>query len=104
MKRYGDLWSKVVSWPNLLLAARKARLGKRARPCVQRFEFMQEMELYRLGCELAEGKYRPGTFRTHWIRIPKPRLISAAPYRDRVVHHALAAQVVFGCTLIVREC
>ncbi|HRY71574.1 MAG TPA: reverse transcriptase domain-containing protein, partial [Phycisphaerae bacterium] len=30
-----------------------------------------------------------GAFTTHWIARPKPRLISAAPYRDRVVHHAL---------------
>jgi len=89
MKRYGRLWESLVSWPNLLLAASKARRGKRDRPCVQRFEFMQEVELYRLHGELSEGRYQPGPFHTHWIRIPKPRLISAAPYRDRVVHHAL---------------
>jgi len=89
MKRHGGLWEHVVNWPNLIRAARKARRGKRGRHCVQHFEFNQESELVRLQQELANGTYQPGKFRTHWIRIPKPRLISAAPYRDRVIHHAL---------------
>jgi len=89
MKRYGDLWDSVTSWQNLLLAARKARRSKRDRAAVQRFEFALEAELLALQTELREGSYRPGRFTTHWISRPKPRLISAAPYRDRVVHHVL---------------
>jgi len=89
MKRYGHLWDSVVCWENLLLAARKARRGKRDRAAVQRFEFDLEGNLLQLQRELAGTTYRPGEFRTHWITRPKPRLISAAPYRDRVVHHAL---------------
>jgi RNA-directed DNA polymerase len=89
MKRYGGLWQRLVSWENLLLAARKARRGKRDRPCVQQFEFNQENQLLALQRELVEGTYRPGGFTTHWIARPKPRMISAAPYRDRVLHHAL---------------
>lgn len=89
MKRYGGLWADVVAWENLLLAARKARRGKRSRPCVQRFEFDLEGQLLRIRDELCSGSYRPGEFRTHWITRPKARLISAAPYGDRVVHHAL---------------
>ena len=38
---------------------------------------------------LTETPLRPGPFRSHWITRPKARLISAAPYPDRVVHHAL---------------
>jgi hypothetical protein len=89
VKRYGNLWDQLVSWPNLLLAARKAQRGKRDRPAVRRFNFLQEFQLYRLAGELADGSYAPGPFRSHWITVPKPRMISAAPYRDRVVHHAL---------------
>lgn len=89
MKRYGNLWDRLTAWDNLLLAARKARRGKRGRAVVQRFEFDSERQLLALGGELMEGRYRPGEFTTHWITRPKPRLISAAPYRDRVVHHAL---------------
>jgi retron-type reverse transcriptase len=89
MKRYGHLWGQLISWENFLLAARKARRGKRDRAAVQRFEFRQENELLCLQRELRDGTYRPGAFTTHWITRPKPRMISAAPYRDRVVHHAL---------------
>ena len=71
------------------MAAYKAQRGKRSRLCVQHFNFKLESELLRLQHELIEGNYIPGGFRTHWIQKPKPRLISAAPYRDRVVHHAL---------------
>ena len=89
MKRYGHLWEGLVSWDNLLRAARKARRGKRDRGAVQAFEFDLEHELLTLQQELETGAYRPGDFRSHWIYRPKKRLISAAPYRDRVVHHAL---------------
>ena len=33
--------------------------------------------------------YQPGPYHSFYIRDPKHRLISAAPFRDRVVHHAL---------------
>ena len=89
MKRYGNLWEKVTSWDNLVLAAKKAQRGKRDRHCVQKFNFQLEPELLGLQQELARKEYCPGKFHTHWITRPKPRLISAAPYKDRVVHHAL---------------
>jgi len=89
MRRYGHLWERLVAWDNLVLAARKAQRGKRQRRCVLRFNYDQEGELLRLAEQLDSGTYRPGAFRSHWITQPKPRLISAAPYRDRVVHHAV---------------
>lgn len=89
MKRYGGLWEQMLRWDNLLLAARKAQRSKRHRPVVARFHFHQEWHLLRLQRELQEGSYRPGAFTSHWIDRPKRRLISAAPYRDRVVHHAV---------------
>ena len=42
MKRVGNLWDGLVSFPNLLRAARKARKGKRSRPDVAAFEFDAE--------------------------------------------------------------
>ena len=42
MKRVGNLWDGLVSFPNLLGAARKARKGKRSRFDVQAFEFDAE--------------------------------------------------------------
>jgi retron-type reverse transcriptase len=51
---------------------------------------------------LRSQTYAPGPYRTFTIRDPKVRLISAAPYRDRVVHHALCAvlEPIFEQTFI----
>jgi retron-type reverse transcriptase len=56
---------------------------------VAAFHFHLERELWRLHEELRERTYRPGEYRSFLIHEPKARQISAAPYRDRVVHHAL---------------
>ena len=49
----------------------------------------REYELLRLQDELRTRTYRPGQYRAFYVREPKRRLISAAAYRDRVLHHAL---------------
>ncbi len=89
MKRHGGLWPRLLSFGNLLAAARKASRGKRDRPDVVAFWFDLEGNLCRLQDELSSRQYEPGPYRTFPIVRPKPRLISAAPFRDRVVHHAL---------------
>jgi len=89
MKRVGNLWPQVMGWEPLLEAARLAARGKRQRPDVARFLHELEPNLCRLQRELEEGSYRPGAYKSFWIHDPKARLISAAPFRDRVVHHAL---------------
>ena len=89
MKRTGNLWPQITSWENLAGAARAAARGKRKRRDVARFLHELEPELCGLQRELEDGAYQPGGYRTFWIRDPKPRQISAAPFRDRVVHHAL---------------
>ncbi len=89
MKRIGGLWEHIVSFENLLLAYRKARRGKRGRVEVARFGCDLEVELLKLQSELKEGCYSPGNYRQFTIYERKPRVICAAPFRDRVVHHAL---------------
>ena len=89
VRRCGNLWEGLTSFENLYRAARKARRGKRSKQAVEAFEFDLEKNLVSLRRDLLERTYLPGPFRTFTITDPKPRLISAAPYRDRVVHHAL---------------
>lgn len=89
MRRVGNLWPQLISFPNLLGAALAAAKGKRSRPDVARFLLNLEQELVRLQRVLVSGEYRPGPYRTFVVREPKPRLISATSFRDRVVHHAL---------------
>jgi retron-type reverse transcriptase len=102
MKRYGYLWAEVTDFSSLLAASRQAQRGKRFRENVLRFNYRLEQELLRLQTELQTKTYQPGTYRTFEIKQPKPRLISAAPYRDRVVHHALCNVIfpIFEKTLI----
>jgi len=88
-RTYRNLYPEVGSFENLLLASRKAHRGKRYRPCTLAFNFQLEDELLRLREELLDGSYRPGPYRDFLVQDSKPRMISAAPYRDRVVHHAV---------------
>ena len=83
------MFETLYSWDNLLDAYRKAAKGKRRSPPVAAFERRLEDHLLALQIELKEGSYRPGAYRHFFIHEPKRRLISAAPFRDRVVHHAL---------------
>jgi RNA-directed DNA polymerase len=94
MKRYGNLWHQVIDFENLLRAARQAQRGKRFRPNVLQFNYHLEQELSQLQHQLKAQTYVPGEYRTFRIFEPKPRLISAAPYRDRVVHHALCNIII----------
>jgi RNA-directed DNA polymerase len=80
---------QIHTWSNLLLAYRRACKGKRGQPNVAAFEYRLEDNLLLLQDELASQTYRPGPYTSFYIHEPKRRLISAAPFRDRVVHHAL---------------
>ena len=89
MKRAGNLFENVVSWSNLLAAFRRAMQGcGRIRPTC-RFFFELEHELLALQAELCDGTYRPGAYRYFKVYDPKERTIAVAPFRDRVVHHAV---------------
>ena len=83
------MYTTLTAWENLLLAYRKASKGKRGHPNVAAFEHRFEDHLFELQDELRAFTYQPGAYRSFYIHEPKRRLISAAPFRDRVVHHAL---------------
>ena len=102
MKTHNRLFQKICSFENLLNAARKAQRSKRFQADVARFNFHLEKELYWLQTELQTQTYRPGEYREFYVYEPKLRKISAAPYRDRVVHHALCNVVepIFERTFI----
>ncbi len=89
MKRLNNLWQQVVTFDNLLLAHRKARLGKQRKYSVAKFTLNLESELFNLQQQLLNGSYQPGKYRLFTIYERKPRTIAAAPFRDRVIHHAL---------------
>ncbi len=84
------MYEQMTSWPNLLLAYRKAAKGKRGHPNVAAFEHHLEDNLLQLQRGTAVSKATGLVeYVSFYIHEPKRRLISAAPFRDRVVHHAL---------------
>lgn len=89
MKTHKNLYPQICTFENLLLASQKAQKGKRFQENVASFNFHLEANLHRLLKELTTQTYQPGAYKEFHIYEPKPRMISAAPYQDRVVHHAL---------------
>lgn len=89
VRTFDELFPQLTSFKNLHLAFRKASRGKRGQPAVAGFEYRLEGQLFRLQAELRNHTYRPGPYQSFHIFDPKRRLVSAAPFRDRVVHHAL---------------
>lgn len=94
MKRYGNLYPEIIDFENLLKAAKQAQKSKRYRDDVLAFNYNLESELLQLRQELKDCSYQPGNYRIFHIYEPKKRVIAAAPYRDRVVHHAICQVIV----------
>lgn len=86
-------FDRVASFGALIAAANRAARGHQGSPDVADFMLEIEPEVLALERELRAGIYRPRPYRTFEIREPKPRTISAAAFRDRVVHHALCAEI-----------
>ena len=90
-KRIGHLFERIVRFESLCQAAHQAARGLWQRRSVAAFLLDLEPDVLALQRELLDGSYRPRPFRSFMITDPKPRVISAAAFRDRVVHHALCA-------------
>lgn len=92
-RRADGLFERIATFEALCAAARRAAAGKRRVPVPAGFLANLEGEVLRLERELQAGTWRPGGYVSFEIRDPKRRQISAAPFRDRVVHHAVHAVV-----------
>jgi hypothetical protein len=93
-RTFKDLYPRIHAFGNLYQAFRKARKGgKRKKESVATFELDLEANLWELHEELHAQTYRPGPYHNFYVQERKRRLISAAPFRDRVVHHALCRVV-----------
>jgi hypothetical protein len=83
------LQEELYSWENLRLAYQNAARGKRGKPAAAAFELRLADHLLEIEAGLRSQAYQPGAYHSFYIHEPKKRLISAAPFGDRVVHHAL---------------
>lgn len=83
--------ASITDWENLCESAVRAARGKRHRESVQRYFKHFEKSTTELQRVLMKGRLPAGTYRQFCITDPKPRLIHAAPFEDRVAHHAIIA-------------
>ncbi|HXK50863.1 MAG TPA: reverse transcriptase domain-containing protein, partial [Clostridiales bacterium] len=89
MKRINELYESVTSFENLMSAAKKALKGTKSKTESLEFYFNLESNLIILQNELKTGTYQPGSYKYFKVFEPKEREIAVAPFRDRVVHHAI---------------
>jgi len=89
MRSYNNLYEKLISIENLLLAYKKARKGKTKKEYVQEFEENFHKNIKTLQKELLKETYLPKPLKTFIIRDPKTRKISKSEFKDRIIHHAL---------------
>ena len=89
MKRSGKLYRQITEWENLLIAFYNAARGKRLKPDVVLYEKNLYENLKTLQTHLINQTVPLGNYRFFKIYDPKERLICAAPFEERVLHHAI---------------
>lgn len=83
---------ELTDWTSLVTAWREARRGKRHAPSVDAWFSDAEGRLLALQSRLREG-YRFGPYARFTVFDPRRRLVAAAPFDDRVVHHAIVRAI-----------
>jgi RNA-directed DNA polymerase len=84
-----DLMQALSSWANVYAAFTDAARGKRSSAIVAAFDLEAERHVSEIAQSLRSQTYRPQPYHSFLIHDPKRRLVSAAAFSDRVVHHAL---------------
>ncbi len=88
-KRSGFLMDSIADPDNLRLAFWKSRKGKEDKPETIEFSENLDANLLRLRNNLIEGTTEVGNYHYFTIYDPKERVICAAPFGQRVLHHAI---------------
>ena len=84
-----NLFEKVVSFENIYLAYKKAKKCKGYKKYVLKFNKNLENNLLSIKRDLISGKYKHGKYKKFIVNDSKKREIKAAPFRDRIIHHAV---------------
>src|SRR3989344_2459932 len=83
------MFEEIISIENLLESWKEFLRGKRGKPDVQEFSLHLTDNIFLLRRELLHHTYRHGGYQSFRISDPKPRDISKASVRDRLLHHAI---------------
>ncbi len=89
MKRANHLFEQIVEPENLRLAFWKASRRKLFKQDVADFQGNLETNLVQIRVELLENRFKFGLYNYFKVYDPKERIICAASFPERVVHHAI---------------
>lgn len=81
------MYNKLISLENIFSAWNEFKDGKQNKTDVKVFERFLEDNIFSIYEDLKNKTYRHGAYKTFNISDPKPRKISKATVRDRLVHH-----------------
>ncbi len=105
MKRRSNLFESIIDYQNTCEAWLKSIKGKRKSTCVLLFSRNVPENLKTIRGRLMSGSPDWGNYRSFIVTDPKKRLISAAPFEQRIMHHAIMnilepvfeRQLIFHC-------
>ncbi|KKR20554.1 MAG: RNA-directed DNA polymerase (Reverse transcriptase) [Candidatus Moranbacteria bacterium GW2011_GWA2_39_41] len=83
------MYDKLISLENIFLAWKEFKKNKQNKRDVQIFERFLEDNIFSLHEELKNKIYKHAAYKTFNINDPKPRKISKATVKDRLVHHLI---------------
>lgn len=89
MKRAGHLMERIADPENLRKAFLRAARGKSGKAEVLEYRARLAGNLETLRCQLLNGSVPVGGYRQFVIHDPKERVITVAPFSQRVLHHAV---------------
>ena len=89
VKRASGLFDQICEWSNLRAAVGQALRGKRHRIDARCFTKSLDQNLQRLQQQMRNATSQFGVARQFMIYDPKPRMITAPRFEERVVHHAI---------------
>ena len=90
MKRIGNIYEKIISVENLMLADEKAQKGKSTQYGVQLHNKNRELNIQKLHEMLKNKDYKTSNYDVFKIHEPKEREVYRLPYfPDRITHHAI---------------
>lgn len=90
-KRHRNLIERILDPENFMRAYQSAARGRRGSAGYLTFKEHDCAWLALLRQRIRDRTYQPGPPREFWVYEPKPRPITALPFRDRIVQHALVA-------------
>lgn len=88
-------YDNIAAFETLYRAYRSARVSKRSKEAVAKYERNAMAYTAILSEQLERGVYRPGKFETFTVYEPKKRLVQAPAFRDKVVQHAVVDNYLY---------